>query len=224
MRSRNRDIFLVVLGLGLGLLITTGVFWTRIHKGPSPVPSASAKSFVDMAANQPGAPALARTPPILEASFAVAEAIYKTDYATLAQWASPQGVLFAPYSTVDKTLNLVFTADEIKKFDSDKSEQIWGVYDGTGEPILRTPSEYVDEFLRGDDFTKAPSIYINTIAKAGNSLENVAEEFPGAPFVDFHYPSSENPGGAGWRSLRLVFEQNGTEFKLIAVIHCVRTT
>ena len=129
-----------------------------------------------------------------------------------------------PYSTVDKSRNLVFTAEQVKKFGDDSAEYLWGTYDGSGEPILKTPADFGEEFLQKHDFAKAPVLGLNTIIKTGNSLENVVSEFPEASFVDLHYPGfTAEAQGIDWVTLRLVFTLDGDSLRLIAIIHCCWT-
>ena len=218
---KGKIILPVLLGIGIGLLAATAVFFCLGRKDANlPQPAAMLP-----ANGQPNALQTSAVPPLLEAAYATADALYNEDYEALAALShSEDGVLFVPYSTVDKALNLVFTAEQIKKFGSDPTEYIWGQYDGIGEPILLTPAAFCTAFLQMHDFTKAPVIGLNSVVKTGNSLENVAEAFPEAVFADMHYPGFDPElQGIDWLTLRLVFMPEGEALKLVAVIHSAWT-
>jgi hypothetical protein len=203
---------LVILGLLLGIALTAGVFWNRIWPVGAPPNTASPNTGAG------NSPAPHHAPALLETAFGAAGAIYRADFDALAALSSAEGVLFAPSATVDKDLNLSFTPDEIRKFPAAATEEIWGMSAETGEPILLTPAQYFEQYLREEDYAKAPMIGVNTIVKAGQQLENTADMFPEASFVDLHFPGTDSASGAGWHTLRLVFSPQEDSLKLIAVI------
>ena len=97
---------------------------------------------------------------------------------------------------------------------------MWGKYDGSGNPIELTPSEYFRTFVLNKDYTFAPEIGVDAIIKSGNSLENITEVFPDVRYVDFHMPGTDaSSGGLDWSSLRLGFEAYNGELKLTVVVH-----
>ena len=144
------------------------------------------------------------------------------DYASLSNMIHPvKGVRFVPYSTVNLSANLCFTASDIAALESNKAKYVWGITDGEGAPINLTMLEYFNSYVFNADYTKAPMIGVNNILKYGNSLENVEEVFPEAEFVDFHYPELDQKNeGYDWCTLRLVFETYNSQRKIIAIIHC----
>jgi hypothetical protein len=150
-----------------------------------------------------------------------AKAFKDGDFNALADLAHPKkGVVFVPYSTVDKQKNLNFTADQIRKFGTDKTKYIWGLTDGEGAPIELTAKDYIAKYVYSKDYLSASVIGLNTVAKTGNSLENVKDVFPDASFVEFHIPGEDKKfEGLDWSSLKLVFELYEGDYRLVAVIH-----
>lgn len=143
------------------------------------------------------------------------------DYAGLSQMVHPKkGVSFTPYSTVDSEANLSFTPAELVSAQKNGAQYIWGLSDGQGEPITLTVDQYFDQFVFNTDYTQAPMVGLNRVIGSGNSLENVAEAYPEAQFVEYHFPGLvEANQGFDWCSLKLVFELYDGEYMLIGIIH-----
>ena len=96
---------------------------------------------------------------------------------------------------------------------------MWGVFNGSGEPIKLTPSEYFEMFVPASEHIEATLIGINQVVRSGNALENLTEIFPTSSFVDFHIPARESSDEPDWRSLRLAFEEYDGYYKLIAIVY-----
>lgn len=157
---------------------------------------------------------------LVEDAYTIVMAIRDRNYSDLAGWVDPEfGVLFTPYSTVEPDVNLHFSVEAVKKFESCGDTYVWGTVDGEGSPISMTPSEYFNRYVYDADFAQAPMVGINTVVRSGNSLENVKDVFPDSEFVEFHFPGSDEYGGIDWKSLKLVFSKTERGRKLIAIIH-----
>ena len=153
-------------------------------------------------------------------AFSVLEYIKEGDYESLAEISHPEfGIVFSPYATINYTKSKCFMPDEIKKFDKNTNSFVWGVFDGSGDPIEMTISEYFGRFVYDKDFICATQIGVDYLVKTGNALENLADIFPGARFVDFHFPGDEKNDGLDWSSLRLVFEEYNGGLRLAALVH-----
>lgn len=154
----------------------------------------------------------------------IIKAIKERDYAAIASVVHPDyGVIFSPYATINLTTDRCFTKAQVAAFNSDVKEYIWGIYDGSGEPIEMTPASYFNEFVFDTDFTKCSNYGVDEILRSGNSLENVEEVFTDARYVDCYMPDPKGEGEPNWRSLRLVFEDYKGELLLTAVIHSENT-
>lgn len=158
-------------------------------------------------------------------AFSILQDIKAGDYEALARSVHPEfGVVFSPYATINLTTNKCFTASQVEGFSQDKNKYVWGKYDGKGDPIELTPTEYFKVFVFDKDYTQASEIGIDTIVKSGNSLENIEELFPKARFVDFYIPGADSESdGLDWSSIRLGFEEYRGELKLTVVLHSMWT-
>lgn len=159
--------------------------------------------------------------PLLNSACAVVRAIQERDYDTLAAFVHPEeGVTFTPYSTVNRDVDLRFTADQVRKFATDQTIYTWGVSDGLGSLIELTPADYFSTYVFNTDYTQAPEIGVDRILQSGNALENLTEAYPGCRFVEFHFPSLD-PANAGldWCSLKLVFSSSESCWQLVGIIH-----
>ena len=150
--------------------------------------------------------------------------IKKGDYRSVAEVVHPEyGVIFSPYATVNLSVDRCFTKDQVAEFAHDNKTYIWGVYDGSGEPIELTPEKYFARFVFDVDFSACETFGVDEVIRTGNSLENIDDIFPTARYVDCFMPDPADPDGWDWRSLRFVFEEyDGTLF-LTAIIHSENT-
>ena len=157
---------------------------------------------------------------LLNRGFAVLEALKERDYETLATYVHSSGVRFTPYSTVDLAQDLVLTPKQIAGAASDTQIYIWGSEDGSGEPIELTIADYFTRFVFNADYTEATRIGINQVVQGGNALENVADSYPDGVFLDFNF-SGLDPEleGLDWCSLKLVFQTEQGNLKLVGILH-----
>jgi hypothetical protein len=158
---------------------------------------------------------------LIEKAYGVLEDIRTGDYAALARSIHPEyGVIFSPYATIALESNKCFMSSQVSAFSSDANAYVWGVYDGSGDPIELTPVEYFARFVYNKDFARAPVVGVNSIVKSGNALENITDVFPEVEFVDFHSPGDDkNPDSHSWNSLRLGFEEYEGSLRLTVILH-----
>lgn len=157
---------------------------------------------------------------IEKTSEGVIKALKNKDTGFLADYVHPlKGVRFTPYTTVSLENDLVFSQEGMKNFFEDKT-YTWGYYDGSGEEIQLTPSDYYEQFVYSEDFINAPEIGYNEVLTSGNMVENQFEVYDNAIVVEYHIPEV-NPefSGLDWQSLRLVFEEYEGNWKLVGIIH-----
>jgi len=151
----------------------------------------------------------------------VVAALRDRDMEALAGQVHPsQGVRFSPYGYVQLS-DLVFLPGQVRGLLDDPTVYHWGVYDGSGLPINLTFAEYYAEFVYDLDFANAPEVGINRrMGPAGGTLDNTVEFYPGAIVVEYHFPGVDPQyAGMDWRSLRLVFREEGGTWYLVGIIH-----
>ena len=71
------------------------------------------------------------------------------------------------------------------------------------------------------DFTQVPQRALTSAPiRPGNTPSNLAEVYPGAAWVELHFPGFEPKyGGMDWSSLWLVFRRHGNEWLLVGIVH-----
>jgi len=144
------------------------------------------------------------------------------NYYELSRIAHPEfGIVFSPSATVTLATNKRFRAEQIAAFGSDNAVCVWGIHEGSGEPIEMTPGNYFAEYILARDYISASIIGVNHVVKSGNALENITEVFPDVQFVDFHIPGAEKGSAEdfGWTSLRLGFEEHGGRLWLTLILN-----
>lgn len=224
----GRALFLSIITLAAGFCL--GLLFSFGFLAPdTPRPASSFLPTMNVVESGNTAAPSASTPTLdtkdnsllLEASSQVAAALRDKDYKTLSTFVHPvDGVLFAPYSTVDLSANLRFTAAQIAGLAENSTKYVWGISDGKGDPLEMTMKEYFARYVYNADYASAPVLGIDRVIGSGNALENVSEVFSNARFVEYYFPGI-NPeyNGFDWCGLKLVFSVYQEEYKLIAIIH-----
>jgi hypothetical protein len=146
------------------------------------------------------------------------------DFASVASWVGDRGLTFTPYSYADPAVDRTVTAEELASFAGSDAVQVWGIYDGSGDPIELTAADYWARFVWNADYTQADTVTVNGIAQGGNSIENVAEAYPDDQYVEYHFDQIDPQyEGIDWCSLKLVFEPLDGGWQLVGIIHSEAT-
>lgn len=167
------------------------------------------------------------------AAAALLQSMKAGDFSAVADWVDPQvGVTFTPYSTVDFSVDLCLSSEEVSFLGTDPTLRTWGIYDGSGEPMELTGQAYWDQFVWNTDYTEAPNVSIHSTMQQGNSPENAGEAYPYAPgteegqfsYVEYHFDGLDPAyGGADWCALKVVFLRRDGAWRLIGVVHSEMT-
>jgi hypothetical protein len=204
------SIALVLCGITVGILIWSAVF---AFTGFSLFTDSSKSDKTDAAVQNATLTTLA---------YNVLEYIRDDDFLALSHVVHPEtGVVFSPYTTINLSTDRQFSAEQVAMLGSDSNIYIWGVKNGSGEPIELTPAEYLEQYVPVETYVEASIIGINQIIKSGNALENITDVFPNVNYVDFHIPGDESDASAdyNWSSLRLGFEEYEGNQRLIVIVH-----
>jgi hypothetical protein len=180
----------------------------------------------------PGAtPSTGAVPPspsdaVREAADQVLDALAGPDLPRLAALAHPErGILFSPYAYVEPGEAVVLTPDELLSLQESDPVRSWGWTDGSGEPIQLTFQSYHGEYIYERDFRAAPRVSVDDRIGVGTTVDNIAQQFPGATTVEYHIPGVDPAlEGMDWASLRLVLIREDERWWLVAVVHDQWTT
>ena len=157
---------------------------------------------------------------LTEAADAVIQALHDRDMDVLVNLVHPmKGVRFTPFGYVQKH-HLVFLPEELPGIMESDMVYVWGLMDGTGDPIILTFNDYFDRFVYRVNYIEPEEIGMDERVGFGNSINNIHEYYPSSQFIEYHF-SGFNPdyGGMDWKSLRLVFiEENGVWW-LIGIVN-----
>jgi hypothetical protein len=148
----------------------------------------------------------------------VVTALARRDMATLARLVHPdKGVRFSPYACVELENDQHFQGRSLTTLLADSEPRVWGSADGTGNPIRLRFREYFAAFVYDRDFVHAPDVAYNRTIQVGTMSSNLADAYPEALFVEYHFPASALE--LDWRSLRLVFEPKAGKWFLVGIVH-----
>jgi hypothetical protein len=129
-----------------------------------------------------------------------------------------KGLRFSPYGRMGKK-DVIFQAIDLPTLWSDGKVYVWGRYIPSGDAIsLRVP-EYWPRFVYGQDFAHAPQVAYNRVIDPGKLKENSADFYPGSAFAEYFVPGDAKGAGVDWEGLRLVFEKEKEEWRLVAIVH-----
>ncbi len=144
----------------------------------------------------------------------------KNNLTALSLYVHPErGVRFSPYPYINQT-DLIFTPNQVAGLSNDATVYTWGIFDGSGEPIEMTFTEYFARFVYSADFADAAIVAINKFIGSGNMINNLPNFYSGADFVEYHFSGFEvQYEGKDWQSLRLVFIQQDGVYYLIGIVH-----
>jgi hypothetical protein len=142
------------------------------------------------------------------------------EYDKLASHIHPiDGVRFTPYGFIDPAIDKKFTPAEFSQVIS-ATDVVWGIHDGSGEPIILSFQEYVNQFVYNQDYLNAEKTSVNQAIGKGNSVNNITEIYKNCSFSESHF-SGFDPilNGMDWTTLRLVFKEHNGVFMLVGVVH-----
>ncbi len=133
---------------------------------------------------------------------------------------STKGINFSPYY-LDIPQDQVFTAEELAALTEDTTKYTWGYYIGPiiSSEIILDFNDYYEEFIYDDDYINANMIGVNGVVSYGTTDKDIIEQFPNAEYIEFYIQHSPHYEGTHWKSLKLVFEKENGQYKLIAIIH-----
>ena len=148
-------------------------------------------------------------------------ALARRDGAALAALAHPtKGVRFSPYPFVRLASDQVLTPAELRDAFASTVTRTWGRTDGRGDPIVLSYGDYHARYVYSRDFIAAKWTAYNHPIGSGNATDNTAEIYPEAILFEAYDPGPDpSLSDTQWQSLRLLFEQSGTAWYLVGVVH-----
>lgn len=146
-------------------------------------------------------------------------ALKSKDYDRFSQFIHPEkGLRFSMYAYVQPEKNKHFSREDFNRYISMPTKFTWGEKDGTGDLLVISLENYLQQWIFKRDFTRS-QFYLNEFKGKGNSLNNLKKIYPEADFTENYIPGSEKYSGMDWNALRFVFEKFQDEYYLVAVIN-----
>jgi hypothetical protein len=168
-------------------------------------------------------PAVARS--IIEARSRNALSALKLPHMSrLSRYVHPtRGLRFSPYVSVEASDRL-FTRNQVRYLGNSTQPYHWGSFDGTGDDILLTWRNYYRRFVYDRNFAAASKVSYNTSISRGNTTSGLNARYPGAIFVEYHFPGTDAMNFMNWKSLWLIWQRSGTTWYLSGIAHDEWTT
>ncbi|WP_332020720.1 hypothetical protein [Kaistella sp.] len=149
----------------------------------------------------------------------IISSLKSNDYTHFSQFIHPhKGIRFSMYAYVQPEKDKHFSREDFNRYISMPTKFTWGEKDGTGDLLVVSLQNYLQQWVFKRDFTQA-QFYLNEFKGKGNSLNNLLKIYPNADFTENYIPGSEKYSGMDWNSLRFVFEEFQGEYYLVAVIN-----
>lgn len=158
---------------------------------------------------------------LINFSDSVLTLIKNRKYVDLSKFIDPQlGLLISPYGKIDTTKNVKLSPAQLIQLDKKNKIMRWGVFEGTGKPIQLTINNYFKRFVYEVDFIKAEKKSINKIIGHDSSSSNIKLIYPDCDFVQYYFSGfNKEYEGMDWKSLVLVFKEEGKRLFLVAIVH-----
>lgn len=151
------------------------------------------------------------------------KAIKNKDFKKLTTLAHPKkGIVFSttPY-LVDGEYATLSTA-QLKEYNAGKNEKklvLWGIEGGSGEDIKLNFNDFYKNHLWTTDYLgKNITIKYGDIQTVGSDSVNYKEKFPNSVAVMYYYPGTNENGNMDWKAMIMVYQQEGKEIYLVAVL------
>lgn len=136
-------------------------------------------------------------------------------HAFLATLVGEQGLRISTDEYIDES-DVVLSAQQLEAASADVLE--WGSEDGSGEPIIRSIEEHFAHLGGLTALTSTEVVSVDSNVGYGNTINNIAEYYPGAIVVEYHFGGTEYYGQLDWSSVRLVLEDGPTgDLQLVAI-------
>ncbi|NTU75096.1 MAG: hypothetical protein HGA86_03135 [Anaerolineaceae bacterium] len=161
---------------------------------------------------------------LIDQSLKILQALKNKDLAVLVGFVHPvTGLRFSPSAFVQDT-HRVYNPVALRSAFSDNTIVQWGIGEGSGLPLEYTFTDYYDQFVYSQDFANAPQMGYNNQLVSGSTPYNIAEFYPGAVFVEFHFPGFDPKyEGLDWESLSLVFQPVDGQWYLVGIVNSAWT-
>ncbi len=156
----------------------------------------------------------ARTEALATAGEAVRRALSIGDYSALATLVDPTQGLMIEATTI--------TADQVRGAPTDTTILSWGFNYGSPDSPVRATIKDEIRRLAGQTALTSPDVVgydVRISGPGGDVSDVVAERFPGAHRVEYHYSGSTEYNQIDWDSIILAFDVSGSTPKLVGLFH-----
>lgn len=141
------------------------------------------------------------------------------DSKKLADYVHPTKKLrLSPYANITPD-DILLSSSEVEDAFNSQTVRTWGIYDGLGQPIELSFTDYYEMFIYDKNFADEGQVSINNLVGQGNTLVNTSDVYPEATFVEYYVEGNEEYGQMDWASLILVFEKEDDEWYLVGIVH-----
>ncbi len=132
------------------------------------------------------------------------------DYEALAGFVDPdRGLVISIHASITDE-SPVLTPSEVAGAATDRAERLWGHTDGEGAPVRSTVGERFASIAGNTGLTSTDAIGFDVRLGVGNSIDTIAEVFPGSAVVEYHFEGTSVYGDFDWSSVRFVFDTTKT--------------
>lgn len=113
------------------------------------------------------------------------------------------------------TDRVVVTAADLDSGSNDM--RIWGYTDGVGSPIVDTVDGFMAEYRRSLALLEPDTVGIDRRVGLGNTIDNLAAEFPEARIVEYHRRGRGELADFNWSSVRMALELRDGDWQLVGL-------
>ncbi len=125
------------------------------------------------------------------------------------------GLTLSPETFVADDSVVLTNADLVEPGSGDLE---WGSEPGTGDPIVMSIQEFIDQLAGSPALTSTEVVGYDVTVGSGTTINNLADRFPGAAVVEYHYEGTAFYGGLDWASVRFVYDVTFPNPVLLAIV------
>lgn len=141
-------------------------------------------------------------------------ALKTNDTRKLASFVSPaRGLRFTPYVYPTKD-DRRFSPSQVRNLARSSQKYFWGLDDASGDAINLTWPQYRQKFVWDRDYQKPTEANYNQFQQRGNTMNNLAQHYPGGIFVEYFIQPTQPEKELNWGGLWLVWQPSGKKWFL----------
>ena len=161
---------------------------------------------------------------LLEGAAEILSLLESHNWSEVSEKAHPDGIVFSFFADLGSPTSNEVVLSKEKLLEEEQEDITWGV-ELTGEKIIKTKDEFVDEYLfkkmYGDSVNYNTVNFNSSSVESGGTINTISTYFPDARYVEYYSKPTEKE--YDWQALRFVFREHKQEWLLFGIVRDVHS-